>query len=80
MAAERAEILQPQLERVGLDLAEQVGEIAGHAALDVASEPQGDVEVIVVDPLRARQRLSEIGQSILDLLGQLDTGEQSGHG
>jgi hypothetical protein len=64
----------------GLELVERGGEPASVAAVDLAEEVQGQVELLGRLPARARDAASHDLDVEVDLVGQVDAEEQAGHG
>ena len=70
----------PQLERAAAHTAEQRGDLACHAVIDVADEAQRDVVVFRIDPARAGQAAAQHREGLRDLGRKFEAGEKTRHG
>ncbi len=73
------EPVDAQFERRALNAAEQAGNVARQAVVDIADEAQRDVIIFRVDPARARQTATHHRQRLGDARGYFQTGKQTGH-
>jgi hypothetical protein len=60
--------------------AERRVHVGGDMAVHLADEAQGDVELLLILPARARHSLHQVEQQVGDRLGRADGDEQAVHG
>ena len=68
------------VERLEPHLAQRQREVLGQRPLDLADEAQGQVQLLVVLPAKARHAVHRVEQQVADGLGRADGDEQAVHG
>src|SRR6202023_2767834 len=74
------EPLETQVEGAPVHLVEQRSDVVRESVVHVADETQGEVIIFRVDPARAGQPAAQHGERLGNVGGNLEAGEQAGHG
>src|SRR6476619_4818344 len=66
-------------ERRGADSTERIGEVVRNRPLDLADEPKGEVQLLVVLPAEVGAVVHRVDEEVADRLGWADGDEQAVH-